>query len=495
MTNVRPLKARITNSGGAGPTRVDVYDDIGPGGWFSEGLTAKSFAQQLAEVTGELHVHINSGGGDVFDGLAIKNALEAHTGPVTTIVDGIAASIASVIAQAGGDRVMMPGSMMMIHDASTMTFGNAAELAKTAQTLDEVSQNLAGVYARAAGGTVEDWRAAMQQETWYTADQAVAAGLATRVGTDGGAVLPPGFDPAAYGPLPGRIAAQLRAMPRASADGRPVAADGSTPFEPEPYKRGDDETVECPVCGKYDAPDARFCDQCGTKLVGRDDVSEAEDRQRFALVGEDGPAPLFTPSGSKSGASGVKLAELVDGRGFVDLRALTDELIRAAATTARHPGLARLGMESMPIQAKALPVHHTATVDEPWDGPAAVKAMPNDDAVLRYCHAWMTDEAAAETPKEGDDDADDQKSSYKFPHHKTKGGPANLAACRNGLARLSNADIPDGDRAGVRAHLQAHLDDAKGDDEASNHAELPHWLRDDTTHIPGWLNTAEEATK
>ncbi|MEY9876635.1 ATP-dependent protease ClpP protease subunit [Streptacidiphilus sp. MAP12-33] len=446
MTNVRPLKARISNSGG-GVTRVDVYDDIGPGGWFSEGLTAKSFAAQLAEVTGELEVHINSGGGDVFDGLAIKNALEQHKGPVTTVVDGIAASIASVIAQAGTDRVMMPGSMMMIHDASTMTFGNAAELAKTAQTLDEVSNNLAGVYARTAGGTVEDWRAAMQQETWYTADQAVAAGLATRVGTDGGAVLPPGFDPAAYGPLPGRIAAQLRAMPRATPPGSETAA--------------------------------------ALEAAGVDPAQLAA-----AVVQQERPQEPVQ-------IGGAKLAELVDGRGFVDLRALADELLAsAAAENARHVGRVLLGMESMPIQAKALPVHHTATVDEPWDGPAAVKAMPNDDAVLRYCFAWMSAEAAAETPKEGDDDADDQKASYRFPHHKTKGGPANLAACRNGLGRLEGSKIPDGDKAGVRAHLQAHLDDAKGDDEATNdHAELPHWLRDDTTPVPEWLNTAEEATK
>ena len=131
-----------------------------------------------------------------------------------------------------------------------------------------------------------------------------------------------------------------------------------------------------------------------------------------------------------------------------------------------------LGMESMPLLNKALAVHHTATTDEAWDGPAAVTAMPNDDSVLRYCHAWMSDEAAAEKPTQGDDDADDQKSSYKFPHHKTKGGPANLAACRNGLARLSGADIPDSDRAGVKAHLQAHLDDAdNGDDEGSGDTE------------------------
>jgi len=85
--------------------------------------------------------------------------------------------------------------------------------------------------------------------------------------------------------------------------------------------------------------------------------------------------------------------------------------------------------------------------------------MPNDDAVLRYCHAWQSPEAAGEKHVSGDDDADDEKSSYEFPHHKSKGGPANLAACRNGLARLSSASIPSADDAGVKAHLQAHIDD------------------------------------
>jgi hypothetical protein len=123
-----------------------------------------------------------------------------------------------------------------------------------------------------------------------------------------------------------------------------------------------------------------------------------------------------------------------------------------------------LGIESMPLADKALPVHHTATVDTAWDGPAAVRAMPNDDTALEYCHAWQSDEAASVPHREGDDDADDVKGNYKFPHHEHKGGPANLAACRNGLSRLPGADIPDGDEAGVKAHLQAHLDDGNGKD-------------------------------
>jgi hypothetical protein len=125
----------------------------------------------------------------------------------------------------------------------------------------------------------------------------------------------------------------------------------------------------------------------------------------------------------------------------------------------------------MPLLNEAIPVHHTATVDETWDGPAAVAAMPGDAKVLRYCHAWQDSASDDGTADDPDGDADDKKSAYKFPHHKGKGGPANLAACRNGLARLSSADIPAGDDAGVKAHLQAHLDDGGGSDgDAGDHA-------------------------
>jgi signal peptide peptidase SppA len=99
-------------------------------------------------------------------------------------------------------------------------------------------------------------------------------------------------------------------------------------------------------------------------------------------------------------------------------------------------------------------VHHTATVDTPWDGPAAEAALPNDagEAVFRREYAWQDAEGDADT-----------KAAYKFPHHEVsdgKPGAANLGGCRNGLSRLSGASVPDGDRAGIRGHLEAHLADA-----------------------------------
>jgi HK97 family phage major capsid protein len=209
-----PLAVRIRAE--AGSTRVDVYDDIGDGGLFGAGISAKDFAAQMAAVKGPVSCHINSGGGDVFDGIAIYNALKAHAGRVTTVVDGLAASIASVIFQAGDDRVGAPGSMVMIHDAFGVCVGNAAEMAKMAKMLNQVSDNLAGVYASRCGGTADSWRDAMSAETWYTAEQAVAAGLADRV-SGAAAQLPASVGVAAAGTVPGRIAARLRSMPQAAA--------------------------------------------------------------------------------------------------------------------------------------------------------------------------------------------------------------------------------------------------------------------------------------
>lgn len=414
------------SAGDGGATRVDIYDEIGSSGWFDTGVSAIDFVQQLAGINGDLEVHINSPGGDVFEGLAIYNALAQRPGNVTTVVDGLAASAASFIAQAGKTRVISPGAMMMIHDAAGLCMGNASDMRELAELLDKVSDNIAGIYAEASPAT--DWRAAMKAETWYTADEAVTAGLAQRVAerpATAALAAAAKFDLSAY----------LNPPRLTNADG------GSAPFEPAPRQDNEGDTVQCPGCESGNSDDARFCDQCGMKLIGRDDVAEAA----------------------------------------------------AAADATNRAGDRILGVETAPLVNKALPIHHTATVDTAWNGPAAVKAMPNDDAVLRYCHAWMSDEAAAEKAAKGDDDADDQKSSYKFPHHETQGGPANLAACRNGLARLSGADIPDADRDGVKAHLQAHLDDAhSGDDTAHSNAGPPSWLHNEAPH-PAWLGFAEEA--
>lgn len=171
---------RITNTLDAGGTPVadiNLYGDIG-----SWGITAAGFVEELKAVDApEIHLHIASPGGEVFDGLAVYNALRSHRAKVIVQVDSLAASIASVIAMAGDRIIMSPHSQMMIHMAQGVACGEAAEMREYADFLDRQSENIAGVYAERAGGTVKQWLKAMAAETWYFADEAVDAGLADEV--------------------------------------------------------------------------------------------------------------------------------------------------------------------------------------------------------------------------------------------------------------------------------------------------------------------------
>lgn len=164
-------------------TAVYLYDEIG-----MFGVTASDFVAELANVnTKAIDLHINSPGGSVFDGIAIHAALVNHKATVNTVVDGIAASAASFIAMAGDTRGIEKPASMMIHDASGLVLGNAADMRSMADLLDQMSDTIAGIYADRAGGTVNDWRDSMRAETWFTSSQAVAAGLADAVLNDNAA--------------------------------------------------------------------------------------------------------------------------------------------------------------------------------------------------------------------------------------------------------------------------------------------------------------------
>lgn len=156
---------------------VRIYDEI----WFL-GVNALDLAADLDAITApKIRVEINSPGGDVWDGIAIYNALRNHPAHVTTRVDGIAASIASVIAQAGDTRLMMSGSQMMIHNAWGLTVGNHADHTEMAAVLAQQDAVIASIYASRSGGDSDEFRALMEAETWMTAEDAVAHGLADGV--------------------------------------------------------------------------------------------------------------------------------------------------------------------------------------------------------------------------------------------------------------------------------------------------------------------------
>jgi ATP-dependent protease ClpP protease subunit len=169
---------RITNLAD-GVDEVYIYDEIG---WF--GVTAADLIQQLRELTSKrLSVRLNTPGGDAFDSIAIMNALRAHPATVEVTVDSLAASGGSIIAMGGDTVTMAPASQMMIHNASGLVIGNAVDMREMADLLERQDANIASIYQARAGGKLDDWRAAMQAETWYSAQEAVDAGLAETVGT------------------------------------------------------------------------------------------------------------------------------------------------------------------------------------------------------------------------------------------------------------------------------------------------------------------------
>lgn len=163
-------------------TEILLYDEIGEDPWFGTGVSAKSFVEDLNDIeTEEIHLRINSPGGDVFEGVAMLNALRRHPANITAYIDGLAASAASVVAMGADQIVMSRNAEMMIHDAWGIAIGNADAMAKMQDDLSRASDNLASAYADKAGGTVNQWRKAMKSETWYSDKEAVSAGLADRV--------------------------------------------------------------------------------------------------------------------------------------------------------------------------------------------------------------------------------------------------------------------------------------------------------------------------
>lgn len=168
---------RIANQTDApGPVDVWIYDEIG---YF--GTPAADFIDRIRDITAPINLHINSLGGDVFDGIAIYNALRTHTSHITTTVDSMAASIASVIAQAGDDRIMVTHSQMMIHEAWGIAVGGADDMRSYADTLDMQSNIIADIYADRSGRPAARFRDLMAAETWMTHDETVNHGLADRI--------------------------------------------------------------------------------------------------------------------------------------------------------------------------------------------------------------------------------------------------------------------------------------------------------------------------
>ncbi|MEO0797516.1 MAG: head maturation protease, ClpP-related [Verrucomicrobiota bacterium] len=158
---------------------IHIFDEIGF--W---GISARDFISEIGNLDAEeIALHINSPGGSVFDGVAIQNVLKHHRAHVTTYIDGIAASIASIIALSGDDIKIADNGYVMIHDPSSLAFGTKEDMLKEAEVLDKLAEGLANDYATKMGITPQEARNLMKAETWWLGQEAVDAGFADSVFT------------------------------------------------------------------------------------------------------------------------------------------------------------------------------------------------------------------------------------------------------------------------------------------------------------------------
>lgn len=177
MTNYFQMKAKNNVA------QIDIFGDIVSEKWFDEETSATSFRDALKELgdVSTINLSINSGGGSVFDGIAIYNMLKSHKATVNVYVEGLAASIASVIAMAGDTITMRSGSMMMVHMPWTLSQGNAEKMRKTADTLEKTGNSIVDIYSDRTGISSDDIRNIMNDETWLSAEEAVEQGWATKL--------------------------------------------------------------------------------------------------------------------------------------------------------------------------------------------------------------------------------------------------------------------------------------------------------------------------
>ena len=154
----------------------DVIDQY----WGANAKDLKEFLDQNAE-SSEIHIHINSPGGDAFEGRAMASLIRAFKGKTVCHVDGIAASAASIVAVSCDEVVMGIGTMLMIHNAWTITAGNKADLIDQADLLDKCDQAMATDYELKSGLPREEIIAMMDAETWLTAEDAFEKKLADRI--------------------------------------------------------------------------------------------------------------------------------------------------------------------------------------------------------------------------------------------------------------------------------------------------------------------------
>jgi ATP-dependent Clp protease protease subunit len=194
---------RIVENAAEDEAEVYIYGDIGAS-WYGDGVEAKQFAEELAAIDAKtLRVRINSGGGSVFEGVAIASAIRRHPARTVSHVDGLAASAASFIALAADEVRMSKGAFFMIHNARAVAIGESRDMRETADVLDKITGSIRDAYVDKTGKPAEEITAWMDAETWFTAEEAKDAGFVDAI--DNREPVKAEFDPSFFNKVPAAL--------------------------------------------------------------------------------------------------------------------------------------------------------------------------------------------------------------------------------------------------------------------------------------------------
>ena len=169
------------NGGGSEMRTLFLNGPISDESWFGDEVTPKLFKDELAAGDGPISVWINSPGGDVFAAAQIYNMLMDYPNDVTVMIDGLAASAASVIAMAGTEVQMSPVAMMMIHNPATVAIGDSEEMKKAVKMLDKVKETIMDAYEIKTGLPRDKISKMMDAESWFNANKAVELGFVDKI--------------------------------------------------------------------------------------------------------------------------------------------------------------------------------------------------------------------------------------------------------------------------------------------------------------------------
>ena len=344
------------------------------------GISAKDVGgvlDALPESVNQIILRINSPGGHVFEGISIMNLLGAHRAKVTAVVDGLAASAASVIAAGADETVMSPGTQMMIHCTSTIVWGNAAEMRKEAAVLEGLDRSLAEIYTAKAGE--KDWAALLEAETWLPAADAVAEGLADRIAVipDAGETETVGDEDEEVVLVPDEAEPEDMAAAhviRFAARRRAPAFAAATHKLPSSTEPGDPNRKENVVA--YDDLTAGLRERLGvTDAAATDETLLAALDE--ALAEQSEPAPATAHAALPAGFTAIDESVLAD----LQANASAGAAARAEQESARRDGIVAAALREGRI-ASASKDAIRAQLDKDEDGTTAFLAtLPKNTAV------------------------------------------------------------------------------------------------------------------